>query len=265
MFNHAIRYYELPLNPARRAGSIGEEESKEMLFWTRDEYQKFADEMMKRPEYYYAFEVLYWCGIREGELLALTPSDFDFDRKTLRINKNYQKLDGKELIQTTKTRYGNRTIRIPAFLSDEIQDYLKRKTLDRKVRVKNRKTGEYSTQLKKGYDASLAPLVLKRLNDRGYIDDERFAATWVENRNVSKGTSIKKLRLELQQKGISQSVIEKVLAESGRDESAELRKIIARKAKKYPDEQKLIQYLLRQGFNYSDILDELSSIASSSV
>ena len=47
MFNHAIRYYELPLNPARRAGSIGEEESKEMLFWTRDEYQKFADEMMK--------------------------------------------------------------------------------------------------------------------------------------------------------------------------------------------------------------------------
>jgi len=147
----------------------------------------------------------------------------------------------------------------------EIQDYLKRKTLDRKVRVKNRKTGEYSTHLKKGYDASLVPLVLKRLNDRGYIDDERFAATWVENRNVSKGTSIKKLRLELQQKGISQSVIEKVLAESSRDESAELRKIIARKAKKYPDEQKLIQYLLRQGFNYSDILDELSSIASSSV
>lgn len=147
----------------------------------------------------------------------------------------------------------------------EIQDYLKRKTLDHKVRVKNRKTGEYSTQLKKGYDASLVPLVLKRLNDRGYIDDERFAATWVENRNVSKGTSIKKLHLELQQKGISQSVIEKVLAESGRDECAELRKIIARKAKKYPDEQKLIQYLLRQGFNYSDILDELSSIASSSV
>ena len=147
----------------------------------------------------------------------------------------------------------------------EIQDYLKRKTLDRKIRIKNRKTGEYSTQLKKGYDVSLVPLVLKRLNDRGYIDDERFAAAWVENRNVSKGTSAKKLRLELQQKGINQSTIEKVLAESGRDEREELRKIIARKAKKYPDEQKLIQYLLRQGFNYSDISDALSSIDSSSV
>jgi regulatory protein len=147
----------------------------------------------------------------------------------------------------------------------EIQDYLKRKTLDRKIRIKNRKTGEYSTQFKKGYDTSLVPLVLKRLNDHGYIDDERFATVWVENRNISKGASEKKLRLELQQKGIKQSIIEKVLAESDRDEREELRKIIARKAKKYSDEQKLIQYLLRQGFNYSDISDALSSIDSSSV
>jgi regulatory protein len=147
----------------------------------------------------------------------------------------------------------------------EIQDYLKRKTLDRKIRIKNRKTGEYSTQFKKGYDTSLVPLVLKRLNDSGYIDDERFATVWVENHNISKGASEKKLRLELQQKGIKQSIIEKVLAESDRDEREELRKIIARKAKKYPDEQKLIQHLLRQGFNYSDISDALSSIDSSSV
>ena len=149
--------------------------------------------------------------------------------------------------------------------SKEISDYLKKKTLDRKVRVKNRKTGEYSTQEKKGYDASLVPLVFSRLEERGYIDDRRFAELWVENRNVSKGTSIKKLRLELQQKGISSKIIDEVLTESGRSEIEELRKIIARKAKKYPDEQKLIQYLLRQGFNYSDISDELSSIESSSV
>lgn len=149
--------------------------------------------------------------------------------------------------------------------SKEINDYLKRKTLDRKVRVKNRKTGEYKTQEKKGYDASLVPLVFSRLEERGYIDDKRFAELWVENRNVSKGTSIKKLKLELQQKGIASGIIEEVLAISGRSETDELRKMIARKAKKYPDEQKLIQYLLRQGFNYSDILDELSSIESSSV
>lgn len=146
--------------------------------------------------------------------------------------------------------------------SKEVRDYLKRKTLDRKVRVKNQKTGEYKTVLKQGYDQSLVEPVYKRLEERGYIDDRRFAETWVENRNITKGSSLKKLRLELAQKGISQSVIEEVLAETDRDDVAELRKIIARKAKKYPDEQKLIQYLMRQGFNYSDILDELSAGSS---
>ena len=146
--------------------------------------------------------------------------------------------------------------------SKEVRDYLKRKTLDSKVRVKNQKTGEYKTVLKQGYDQSLVEPVYKRLEERGYIDDRRFAETWVENRNITKGSSLKKLRLELAQKGISQSIIEEILAETDRDDVAELRKIIARKAKKYPDEQKLIQYLMRQGFNYSDILDELSAGSS---
>lgn len=146
--------------------------------------------------------------------------------------------------------------------SKEVRDYLKRKTLDRKVRVKNQKTGKYKTVLKQGYDQSLVEPVYKRLEERGYIDDRRFAETWVENRNITKGSSLKKLRLELAQKGISQSIIGEVLAETDRDDVAELRKIIARKAKKYPDEQKLIQYLMRQGFNYSDILDELSAGSS---
>lgn len=149
--------------------------------------------------------------------------------------------------------------------SREIQDYLNRKTIDRKVRVKNPKTGEYSTKLREGYDKSLVPLVYKRLEAHGYINDEAFARNWVENRNTSKGISRQKLRQELQQKGISAQIIDTVLAEDLRDDRAELRKIIARKAKKYPDEQKLIQYLLRQGFNYSDVLDELSAVDSSSV
>jgi regulatory protein len=148
--------------------------------------------------------------------------------------------------------------------SKELQDYLKRKTLDRKVRVKNPKTGEYQTKVKAGYDSSLVELVFQRLEERGYIDDRRFAETWLENRNVSKGASAKKLRLELQQKGIASQIIDEVFNETKRDDHDELRKVIERKAKKYPDEQKLIQYLLRQGFNYSDISEALS-IESSSV
>ncbi len=178
-------------------------------------------------------------------------------------------LDEKELEELKRasefSKFYNRALEFTLMRphsSKEIRDYLKRKTLDRKVRVKNRKTGEYKTVLKQGYDQSLVEPVFKRLEERGYIDDRRFAELWVENRNVNKGSSLKKLRLELSQKGVSQSIIEEVFADSERDDTEELRKIIARKAKKYPDEQKLIQYLLRQGFNYSDILDELSAGSS---
>lgn len=74
-----------------------------MLFWTKEEYLKFADVMMDEPVSYYAFEILYWCGLRMGELLALTPADFNFETHTLRINKSYQRLHREDVITPPKT------------------------------------------------------------------------------------------------------------------------------------------------------------------
>ena len=95
-----------------------------MLFWTKAEYQRFAEAMMDKPISYYAFEMLYWCGIREGELLALTPGDFDFEAGTVKISKSYQRLHGEDVITTPKTKKSNRTIKMPNFLCDEMKDYL---------------------------------------------------------------------------------------------------------------------------------------------
>ena len=124
LFNHAVRYYGLQVNPAAKAGNMGVEERREMLFWTKEEYLKFADAMMDKPLSYYAFEMLYWCGIREGELLALTPADFDFEAGTVKISKSYQRLHGEDVITTPKTKKSNRTIKMPNFLCDEMRDYL---------------------------------------------------------------------------------------------------------------------------------------------
>ena len=104
IFNHGMRYYGLSQNPAQLAGNMGTEESAEMLYWTKEEYLLFADEMMDKDISYHAFEILYWTGIREGELLALTPSDFDFEKMTIRINKSYQRLNGEDVITTPKTK-----------------------------------------------------------------------------------------------------------------------------------------------------------------
>ena len=124
IFNHAVTYYNLPQNPARLAGKIGNEVPKEMSFWTTEEYLKFAEAIMDKPEYYYAFELLYWTGMREGELLALIPEDFDLEKKTVRINKTYHRLNGRDVITSPKTAKSNRIIKMPDFLCEEVKDYL---------------------------------------------------------------------------------------------------------------------------------------------
>lgn len=125
IFNHAMKFYDLAANPAQKAGTMGAEESKEMEFWTKEEYLKFSEAMMDKPLSYYAFELLYWCGVREGELLDLSPSDFNFEKRTLRINKSYQRLEGEDVISTPKTKNSNRIVKMPQFLCDEMQDFFK--------------------------------------------------------------------------------------------------------------------------------------------
>ena len=123
IFNHAVNYYNLPSNPARQAGSMGKEVPKEMKFWTKEQYLKFAEVMMDKPRSYYAFEMLYWTGIREGELLALTPADFDFEKQTVRINKTYHRMKKQDIITSPKTAKSNRIVVMPEFLCEEMQDY----------------------------------------------------------------------------------------------------------------------------------------------
>ena len=107
IFNHAVRFYELKSNPAAKAGIMGKAKSKEMLFWTKEEYLKFSDSMMDKPISFYAFEMLYWCGIRLGELLALTKKDFNFEKGTVSINKSYQRLNREDIITEPKTPKSN--------------------------------------------------------------------------------------------------------------------------------------------------------------
>ena len=125
IFNHAVRFYELKSNPAAKAGNMGKENTKEMLFWTKPEYQCFSDAMMDKPVSFYAFEILYWCGLRLGEMLALTAADFDFAKNTVRINKSYQRIGCEDVVTDPKTAKSIRTVQMPDFLAEEMKDYIK--------------------------------------------------------------------------------------------------------------------------------------------
>lgn len=96
--------------------------------------------------------------------------------------------------------------------------------------------------------------IISRLLSKGYLDDQKFAEFYVENRFVKKGVSGKRLKVELMKKGISNEIIDEVL--NGRNDEEELDKMIARKRAKYDDE-KLIQYLCRQGFSYELVKEKI--------
>lgn len=125
IFNHAVRFYGLKENPARTVGNMGSDKGTEMKFWTKEEYLRFAEEMMDSPTAYYCFETLYWSGIRLGELLALTPEDLDLSKRTLSVTKTYQRIRGKDIVTNPKTPRSKRVVRLPSFLCDELADYIR--------------------------------------------------------------------------------------------------------------------------------------------
>jgi len=96
-----------------------------MKFWTKQEFMRFIDCVMDKHQSYMAFMLLYWTGMRIGELLALTPADFDLTSRTVSITKSYQRLGRKDVITPPKTPKSKRTIRIPDFLADDVENYLK--------------------------------------------------------------------------------------------------------------------------------------------
>ena len=124
IINYAKRFYDLNTNPCGKAGTIGKAKAEEMDYWTYDEYIAFREGVKDKPLSYICFEVLYWTGMREGELLALSPADIDFDNKLISINRTYQRIGGKDVFTSPKTRKSKRKIPIPDFLCQELSDYI---------------------------------------------------------------------------------------------------------------------------------------------
>ncbi len=124
IFNHAVKYYDLPKNPCSVNKKMGKAKAKEMLFWTKEEYLKFSEVMKDKPISYYAFQILYWTGVRCGELLALTRKDFDLENKKMTVDESLQVIKGEIVVTTPKTEKSNRVIDLPEFLCDEIEDYI---------------------------------------------------------------------------------------------------------------------------------------------
>lgn len=102
--------------------------------------------------------------------------------------------------------------------------------------------------------------IIKKLTDKKYLDDRAFARSWVESRALTKKISRRKLTAELKVKGVADTIITEVVAESSFNETDSLRQLIEKKRKlaRYAaDDQKLMRYLAGQGFSFDDIKSAL--------
>ena len=171
--------------------------------------------------------------IKKGQ--AITEVELEKFKNASEFGKLYQRTLEWVLVRPRSTR--------------EVKDYLFKKSIQP---IKSKDTETKKTILKKPTvdRAQFTDQIINRLGEKGYLDDERFAKYYVENRFVKKGISKKRLGLELAKKGIAKEIIDQVL--DIRNDEEEIKKIIAKKSKRY-DADKMISYLTRQGFHFETV------------
>lgn len=123
VFNHAVRFYDLRRNPCHIAGNVGSKQTAQaMKFWTLDEYQE-AIQHVSKIKARTAITLLFWTGLRKGELLALTWGDINMEAKTIRVTKSLHRLGGENLVTSPKTRHSVRTIGLPDQAMQILEEY----------------------------------------------------------------------------------------------------------------------------------------------
>ena len=81
IFNYAMRYYNLQDNPCRKAGAIGKSKGEPKDFWMQEEFNAFLETVSDKPETRMAFLLLYWTGMRIGEMVLLNKADINFNER----------------------------------------------------------------------------------------------------------------------------------------------------------------------------------------
>ena len=90
MLEFGVRYYGMPSNPVRMAGTVrypNDHEDKVIHFWTQEQFDRFIV-LVRDPMHRLIYETLFWLGLRIGELCALRLKDIDFEKGLIHIERN---------------------------------------------------------------------------------------------------------------------------------------------------------------------------------
>ena len=124
IFGYAVTFKNLPKSPCgdtKKVKFVGKK-NKSLKFWTREQFQQFISTFRDNDPHRTAYLMLYYTGMRLGELEALTIADVDTTIGAVHITKSLQIEKGKRTVTTTKTGK-DRDVSIPPFLCQEIDRY----------------------------------------------------------------------------------------------------------------------------------------------
>lgn len=124
IFNHAVKFYKLSYNPCKGAGFMGKSKSGNMGIWSENEFEQFLEVVKDKPVIYNAFFLMYWTGLRVGELLALDIKDIDLETGVLSVTKSLNRVKGEDIISPPKTQRSIRKIPLPKFCVDKMNEYI---------------------------------------------------------------------------------------------------------------------------------------------
>lgn len=123
IFNFAVKYKGLLRNPCIETMGTTARKPESIDFWTLDEYREFISHV-PAIEYRTIYELLYYSGMRIGELLALTLSDIDFEHNIIKVHKNLDYTNKKKNhITTPKSVNSTRNIALPEKVSEDLLEY----------------------------------------------------------------------------------------------------------------------------------------------
>lgn len=178
-------------------------------------------------------------------------------------------IDGKYSLSLSLNELVAEKLKINAELDEPELKRLKKMSDDGKLRMRAlewvmnrpRSVREFRDYMfRKKADPDLVDRLIDEFAERNYLNEVRFAE-WLTDMRRRKGKSERAIKAELASKGITREITDEMTDSAG--EIERLREVAQKKIKhaRYKtDQQKLIQYLARQGFGYDDIKQVLSEI-----
>ena len=138
IMNYAIKTQGLKVNPVNLAGKTGKYRRTHNTVWTLEDFKLFITTLqnenlnksnqIKRSidtnSLVVGFNILYFGGLRLGELLALTLGDIDFERNIIKVTKSYNRILQQDIIGAPKTDKSIRTIDLPSSVMALTNNYI---------------------------------------------------------------------------------------------------------------------------------------------